>query len=384
MDRLSLRPRKTDNEFEEPEFDLLLDGNAIEDVDVRGYGDYGDVDDLRGTFRQSSLERIRQLDGNSILGLMRHATFFFRVEGGPEGYRMEAMYIERHNAPDEGKDVSNWPTHSGQNFKLATEFHVSRWARRYSVSELVDRIKLGASTETDIAIASDPFPYIAPFGMAIEATVDLSRKIHEILDEFQPRLRKLIADAEAELANPDKNSVVSFFEFPEAVRPACEQYLLYFGQFLRDLGINAETELKEQASKVLFTITPKDRGQALDSIREALSCYLEMPGAPAGSMSGDPSEIALIQLNANILHLRSQVMLANAVLQAKNAAISAHQSEIALLRENLNLRDFAAVSPKASDSEEIIEGVLAVKKMEYKGFEVNTPEILRRLKRIRK
>jgi len=56
MGRLSLRPRKTDNEFEEPEFDLLLDGNAFEDVDVLNYGN---PDDLRGTFRQSSLERIR-------------------------------------------------------------------------------------------------------------------------------------------------------------------------------------------------------------------------------------------------------------------------------------------------------------------------------------
>jgi hypothetical protein len=381
MDRLSLRPRQTDEEHYPSEFDLLLDGNAIEDVDVVNYGN---ADDFRGTFRQSSPERIRQFDGNSILELMRHATFFFRVEGGPEGHRMEAMYIERHNTPDEGEDANNWHIGSGHNFKLVSEFQVSRWARPYSLSELVDRIKLGVSTETDIAFASNPFPYM--IGVGIEATVDLSRKIQDVLGEFQPRLRNLMADAEAELANPEKTSVVSFFEFPESVRPACEQYLLYFGQFLRDLGIDAETELKEQASQVLFTVRPKDQDQALDAIREALSSYLQMPGSPdVSAASGVSGEIALIQLSANVMHLRSQVMLANAVVQAKDATINAQQTEISLLKENLDLRIFAPTLPKSPDDdrEEIIEGVLSVKKVEYKGFEVNTPEILRRLKRLR-
>jgi len=41
--------------------------------------------------------------------------------------------------------------------------------------------------------------------------------------------------------------------------------LIYFAQFLADLGIDATTELKETAADVLFTVTPKDGSEALDS-----------------------------------------------------------------------------------------------------------------------
>ena len=61
---------------------------------------------------------------------------------------------------------------------------------------------------------------------------------------------------------------------------ACEQYLLYFAQFLQDLGINATSNLKEEAGKVLFSVTPTDDVEALDKIHEALAVYLNLPTSP--------------------------------------------------------------------------------------------------------
>lgn len=75
-------------------------------------------------------------------------------------------------------------------------------------------------------------------------------------------------------------TVTGYFDFPENLKVPCEQYLLYFAQFLQDLGIHATSNLKEEAGKVLFSVTPTDDIEALDKIREALAVYLNLPASP--------------------------------------------------------------------------------------------------------
>jgi hypothetical protein len=78
------------------------------------------------------------------------------------------------------------------------------------------------------------------------------------------------------------------------------------------------------------------------------------------------------------MHLRSQLMLSEAIIQAKDASI-----------QSLNLtvyryEQFAlehAQSDKSKNEEDVIKGVLAVRKFDGKGFSVDLPEIFRRLKR---
>jgi len=78
----------------------------------------------------------------------------------------------------------------------------------------------------------------------------------------------------------DSRGLLTFFHFPEDLKTPCEQYLLYFAQFLQDLGINATSNLKDEAGKVLFSVTPTDDTEALDKIREALAVYLNLPASP--------------------------------------------------------------------------------------------------------
>ncbi len=77
-----------------------------------------------------------------------------------------------------------------------------------------------------------------------------------------------------------KNSLGINFDFPIELKVFCKQYLEYFAQFLQDLGINATSNLKEEAGKVLFSVTPTDDVEALDKIREALAVYLNLPASP--------------------------------------------------------------------------------------------------------
>src|SRR5215213_4701390 len=102
----------------------------------------------------------------------------------------------------------------------------------------------------------------------------LIKRINEILGAYsngsellQTNLKKEYAlmsevqifSVEINAENKQRESSNLFtFNFPEAVKIPCEQYLLYFATFLKDLGINAASNLQEEAGKVLFSVTPTE------------------------------------------------------------------------------------------------------------------------------
>jgi hypothetical protein len=180
----------------------------------------------------------------------------------------------------------------------------------------------------------------------------------------------------------DEKSLVVSFDFPDEIRVPCEQYLLYFVQFLKDLGVDATSNLEHRSGRVLFSVTPSDERDALDKIRETLELYLHFPSSPFGNT--DNESIAVQRLESNVLHLRSELKLAAAEVQAKNATIQAQQLTIevqkGLLSSDIMLDAMKDVTPKPEDKESLLGGVVALGTFKEKGFEVNWGELLRKLK----
>lgn len=179
------------------------------------------------------------------------------------------------------------------------------------------------------------------------------------------------------------NSIEKTFSFPEEVGVACEQYLVYFVQFLRDLGVNATSELKHKAGQVLFTVTPANEEEALDNIRTALDVYLHLPASPVGNDMSN--EIAIQRLESQVLRFQSDLRLASAELQAKSATIEAQQLTInvqkALLNGEILLDSMKDVTPKKDDDrEEFLGGTVALTVFKDKGVEVNYAKMFRKLR----
>lgn len=125
---------------------------------------------------------------------------------------------------------------------------------------------------------------------------------------------------EEEFSKPDVGALVQTFKFPKNARTACEQYLIYFGQFLKDLGIEADLQLDEQGEQVLFKVTPREGLAVRSKIREALTLYLELPFSQDLQRNTEGiTEIAVLQLSANVMHFISQLILAGAITQARDA-----------------------------------------------------------------
>ncbi len=264
------------------------------------------------------------------------------------------------------------------------EYDLEFWDRPYSIANLATAIEVVLAANPELQFRYwqyDTNTCIEGFGVSVLAS--LNRRVGEIiaLRADLSRLRKLVKDELA--AEEDRRTLVRRFSFPASIRSACEQYLIYFVQFLRDLGIEADVEMKEEAAQVLFSVAPKDTAEGLERIREALEVYLQLPIRPEVMVSESHHDVAVSQLQANILHLQSQITLAKAILQVKDATIAAREEQISTLRERIDMREFLprrAAIP-TPDTEPIIDGVVAVKQYDFKFLQVNFPELLRKLKR---
>lgn len=176
----------------------------------------------------------------------------------------------------------------------------------------------------------------------------------------------------------DPNTLKLEFNFPDEIKPACEQYLLYFTQFLADLGISANTSIDGKDESSIFKIIPKDPEQALSQIRDALTVYLNLPSIDNLNLQTNSfDDIGVQQLLANVYHLNSQLSLARAELQLKEMSIKTLNLE---LYQTKNLLE----EKKIDDGEPLFSGLIKIKKYKGPGFEIDLPEVLRKIKRLRK
>ncbi|WP_017414153.1 hypothetical protein [Clostridium tunisiense] len=174
----------------------------------------------------------------------------------------------------------------------------------------------------------------------------------------------------------NKSSHTEIFQFPSEIEPICKQYLVYFTQFLKDIGIEADSELKNESGKLLFSVTPTDKSEGLERIKEALNCYLNLPTSKEFELYGS-NEIAVQQLQANIMHLKSQLMLARSAIQYKDMTIESLQ----LLNYKYNA--LIECENNSEDETRILNDIITVKPYEFNGGSINLPKLLKILKRNR-
>lgn len=268
-------------------------------------------------------------------------------------------------------------------------FKYSEWKKLYSINEFqIFLHKLVLSNlylelNTNIYFA-DPEPYDQLEALTIEF-----RNLKELdspstyLESLMPILKDLIQEAITKLDSQHSLDIYStYFNFPEEYKTSCKQYLMYFAQFLLDLGISVNTELKDTKEGTFFSVIPEDKNQAIENIKELLVEYLNAPNMIDNtSLTLNTSDIAAIQFQANLFHLKSQLAFANTQIELKQAIIQSKEASIQSLNlSNYQLSEKIQILSK-KDEESIVKGVVSVTQFEKSGIKINLPELLRKLKR---
>jgi hypothetical protein len=141
--------------------------------------------------------------------------------------------------------------------------NLESWTNPYTVAEYVRALDKSAKAfGTDIVFEEHRSVFDNERKLVFIAHFrSLDSIIHEEIAFWGEKVKQ-ICDAAIDglLSKLSRGSLFTLFYFPPAFKNACQQYLVYFAQFLEDMGINANAQMNEDAGRVLFGITPKTGG----------------------------------------------------------------------------------------------------------------------------
>lgn len=262
----------------------------------------------------------------------------------------------------------------GYVIRFKFQYDNEEWRNPYSLKEFGDQMESMCSEldfinyEQDDELISNGFIIWKQIKNIEELLCDLvesySQEVNSIFDKVIENL----------YTNNLHNSINFEFSVDNNIKIACEQYLIYFIQFLEDMGIQASSQITNESHKILFSVTPDDPKIALEQIKESLDLYLQLPNYPDALSTSDMNEIAILQLKSNISHLNSQLALAKATIIAQEKTIAA--LEIMKTEKIINTDNW--------NEESILNGVVTITEYEQNGFKINFPKLYRLLKRKQK
>jgi len=251
------------------------------------------------------------------------------------------------------------------------------WNKVYSILDFVNEIKSICNKEIEF---HESYYLDGSFGIRNKVDNEFI-PIKQYFDEIVYYSIEIEGEVEKNMLDRlNTSSIIEYFNFPQEYETACRQYLSYFVDFLRDLGINATSNILSEEKKTIFIVKPDDKRQALELIKETLSIYLNLPTVPElKTLIFFNQDIAVQQLVSNIQFLQSQVLLGNAILQSKDATIKSLELTNYQLTEIIESKSKDINAQK--QGEDIINGILSVDKLEKNGITIDLAELLRRLKR---
>lgn len=319
-----------------------------------------------------------------------------RLSSIPNNIALLELFPQLNLIQDEPEilhEVTVYRDGSGQVYAVILfQYDTDNWKRLWSITEHRDEFKRTVQKQTSLGISLTPASIMEEVLDIGAEEISLYFPVEDINATIEEEARKHsgIIGRIHELTEISLNemllgeSVVLQFDFPEEVKIPCEQYLIYFVQFLKDLGVEATAELQHEAGQVLFAVTPTDQDTALDKIRAALEIYLRLSASPINDSSALNNEIAVQRLIGEIQSLQSRLTLARAEIQFKDKTIEAQQFIIdrQRLSGDVMLESLKNVTPQPpkEDKEELLGGIVEITKYEGKGVNVNFAEVFRRLK----
>ena len=239
--------RKRGGSDREDDYQLFVDGALLDEVIVETHGRQSNSE-LSWFITFQDYKTFRELRQNTFSDLP-NTIEHLRVKNQLSRFEQEdIIYI---GVPYVDESVEHY-FYADYSFKA----DLWQWKKSYSFAEYMDEFerlyKQSPIANTSLKNSKD-YDYYAfwlKFDVLSPDTI-----IVDTIDKYTEMVDSLCEAVENSLISRISNkSIAISFDFPEEVKVPCEQYLLYFVQFLRDLGIEAASELKDEAGQVLFTV----------------------------------------------------------------------------------------------------------------------------------
>ncbi|MGI2022633.1 hypothetical protein [Shewanella sp. MF08487] len=206
--------------------------------------------------------------------------------------------------------------------------------------------------------------YIAA-GCLIDHVISSSRKAKDVYEKL---LIKIVRD-------DAQSSFVKIFNFPKEYEVICSQYVLWFGELLNTLNINANVTTEIKNGKTSLIVSPTDAPELLDEIEKIFYQYLALPYSeylPSETDATSNIDKATFQLLVNqVENFKLQIQMKESIIQLKDATLSS----LAFENQKKDNELLLLKSIKNQDEFKVLNGVISVGEFKWGAVKINFKKI---------
>ena len=163
------------------------------------------------------------------------------------------------------------------------------------------------------------------------------KSIQEHVDDVMTEAKRIVSETIEKLTRDAAHEhIIRAFKFPPEYKNICSQYLIWFGEFLENFGINALISVNHNGEETRVVLSSEHTEQMFHKIEALFSQYIALPYAellPATQPLEPQQQFMVTQLQSQIAIFKSQ-------LEAKKLFCSAKRSNYSAKRSNYSM--FAA------------------------------------------
>ena len=392
--------------------ELIFNGELIDEQD--GYILFSPFKEKHETAHVciNSQDFYRRIKDYSLEAIVRKAantslTFNWQLYNNLQEVGIESIAIynyDSYRAPNKKKEVNvgfdlfldgiNWKKEWSLNsylesfFSTVKDYDETFQVKGFRSSDILDLLESNSSFDSNILYSNlykKDFPKVSLRISIIYTNFEAS--LSDVIDRcIQIFTKAHLAVVEKYQSSLTTYSLTERFNFPPEVKTACEQYLLYFAEFLKDVGIKVSTNITKEDQDVILTVIPESKEDALEKIGHLLNLYLHLPN---GTLVNDyqlnaDMGIQAQKLYGQIKQLESQLSYANAENQLLQLTVDGLKGELRKYDSQILLESKTDKS-RDKDKEPVIgspdSAIVSLTEFEFWGVNVNLANLLRALKK---
>lgn len=179
--------------------------------------------------------------------------------------------------------------------------------------------------------------------------------------------------------------ISKLFKFPSHYEVICTQYLLWFGELLQSLGIEASVSTENKNGHTFLAIDPRDNPELTQDIEKALHLYLGLPYSellPAEHSQNDLlAKIEFQQLQHQVQMFQQQIEIKSSLLDLEVAKAQVKDNKILLLENELSIaREKVMLLESMQDNKlDIFDGTFTISAFKLGPVQVNPKRLVDKL-----
>lgn len=204
------------------------------------------------------------------------------------------------------------------------EHDVSKWNNPFTIDELNKSLCDRLAEMNYVADDEEYFRIDVIFEISIQESTTLA----ELIQNHSNKVKKIIEEEKVRLANINfEETFIKIFNFPDEYKNIYSQYLMWFGEFLKNLGINVNVTTQNNQGQTSLIVSPKDAPELLDEIEKQFYLYLQLPYVEVLP----PQREMSIQEQHTFMAIRQQIQMLEMQVETKDSLLLNHNSTIASL-----------------------------------------------------